>query len=419
MKKTIAIFVLIIIICYLLAIIFFLHRPSRKEKVIIPNWNPVISRIKGECVLAKNGAKKPVKGVPGMKIGNGDTVSTNSESKMLIMMNKRDFLLLGKETRIVVLASLNKDSMPDIKIMAMDGKLHADVEVVTENGGFFNIISPDINIKNRHTAYTVEVNKKKKETKVSVIRGEVEVKHKKTKQKLSVGKGKKIAATKTKMAEKAKKIEKDEIKDVLSWINSNSLEIGGEVINALKSYRQPVVETARKEKVEINENIRKHLEELDETIKESTPQKEIKRKRTALSPVTEAADEWKDTRAKRIANEYDRARTEEQERHQRMQDEENRSPREILKVINSNIGALTLIYQRHLRKGDYFSGKILLEFSILPDGSIAGTKVISASTNDETFENDIIERVSQIKFRPVHEDLGSLKIKYPFEFQGR
>jgi len=59
---------------------------------------------------------------------------------------------------------------------------------------------------------------------------------------------------------------------------------------------------------------------------------------------------------------------------------------------------------------------VLVEMSIQPNGSIKSTKIINSNVGDTEFERMVLAKIKTWKFNAVPDSLGSLNIRYPFEF---
>ena len=62
------------------------------------------------------------------------------------------------------------------------------------------------------------------------------------------------------------------------------------------------------------------------------------------------------------------------------------------------------------------SGKMLVEMGIEPSGAISSVKIINSNMGDQNFEDEVIGKIAEWRFRQVPDTLGTLKIRYPFEF---
>jgi len=62
----------------------------------------------------------------------------------------------------------------------------------------------------------------------------------------------------------------------------------------------------------------------------------------------------------------------------------------VLAVINSHMAAIQYCYQREWRKNPNLKGKIVVRFTIRPDGSVANAQIISSTLNNPAVENCIL-----------------------------
>ena len=73
------------------------------------------------------------------------------------------------------------------------------------------------------------------------------------------------------------------------------------------------------------------------------------------------------------------------------------------------------IYNRELRKDSFLKGKLVLQLTIEPDGSVSNCKVKSSELNSEELEKKIIARVMRFNFGKK-KDAKPLTILYPINF---
>lgn len=93
-----------------------------------------------------------------------------------------------------------------------------------------------------------------------------------------------------------------------------------------------------------------------------------------------------------------------------------RSKNEILKVANSNLNAMQQAFQSQLNRSFCAHGKITVQFVVREDGTIPKCQIIESSYCDSTFENEIVELVSNWKFPVVLSTYDHTEIVYPFIF---
>lgn len=93
-----------------------------------------------------------------------------------------------------------------------------------------------------------------------------------------------------------------------------------------------------------------------------------------------------------------------------------RRPSVIKEVIDGNVNQLRYIYNKKLRRGQKISGRVIVQMDISSNGQIGSAQVISSTVGSPEFEQEITAKIKGWKFRAVPDSLGTLSIKYPFEF---
>ncbi len=93
-----------------------------------------------------------------------------------------------------------------------------------------------------------------------------------------------------------------------------------------------------------------------------------------------------------------------------------RRPSFIRQVIDEHSSELRFIYNRQLRSGSTISGRMVVELTIAPDGTITSARTVQSTIGSPEFERQVVNRVSGWRFRAVPDTLGSLVVNYPFEF---
>jgi TonB family protein len=91
-----------------------------------------------------------------------------------------------------------------------------------------------------------------------------------------------------------------------------------------------------------------------------------------------------------------------------------RSREEIETVFDRNKGAIYALYNRATRANPELQGKLVLEFTITPDGQVAMCKVVSTELNDKELENKIISLVKLFHFEA--KDVESITTTKPIDF---
>lgn len=91
-----------------------------------------------------------------------------------------------------------------------------------------------------------------------------------------------------------------------------------------------------------------------------------------------------------------------------------RSAEEIEQVFDSNKGAIYALYTRALRDQADLQGKVVLEFTIAPEGAVTACRVVSSELNHPELEGRICTRVRGFRF-PAR-DVAAVTTTKPIEF---
>ncbi|HWK49596.1 MAG TPA: AgmX/PglI C-terminal domain-containing protein [Steroidobacter sp.] len=91
-----------------------------------------------------------------------------------------------------------------------------------------------------------------------------------------------------------------------------------------------------------------------------------------------------------------------------------RSEEEIALVFVRNKGAIDSMYQRALRDKSDLQGKVVLELTIAPDGSVQRCEIVSSELNDPELERKLVARVKSFRFEA--KDVGTLTVTKPIDF---
>jgi periplasmic protein TonB len=73
-------------------------------------------------------------------------------------------------------------------------------------------------------------------------------------------------------------------------------------------------------------------------------------------------------------------------------------------VFDRNKGAIYALYERALRVNPMLQGKLVLEFTIAPNGVVTRCRVISSDLHDPSLERAIVARVMLFRFEPEKVD---------------
>ncbi|MGH8181615.1 MAG: TonB family protein [Steroidobacteraceae bacterium] len=91
-----------------------------------------------------------------------------------------------------------------------------------------------------------------------------------------------------------------------------------------------------------------------------------------------------------------------------------RSEEEIAMIFDRNKGAIYALYERALRMNPMLQGKLVLEFTIAPDGAVTRCHIVSSELHDPALEREIVARVMLFRFEP--EKVGPTTATKPIDF---
>ena len=91
-----------------------------------------------------------------------------------------------------------------------------------------------------------------------------------------------------------------------------------------------------------------------------------------------------------------------------------RSIEELQLVFDKNKGAIYAIYNRALRKDPSLEGKVVLQLTIAPSGTVTQCKIISSELNNPRLERKLIARVKLFRFGKKNVD--TMITTYPIVF---
>jgi len=92
----------------------------------------------------------------------------------------------------------------------------------------------------------------------------------------------------------------------------------------------------------------------------------------------------------------------------------SRSLEEVRLVLERAKGSLYAIYNRALREDASLQGKVVVEFTIAPDGSITACRLVSSELKNPDLEQKLLSRIRTLSF--AAEDVAPLVTTYPIDF---
>ncbi len=92
----------------------------------------------------------------------------------------------------------------------------------------------------------------------------------------------------------------------------------------------------------------------------------------------------------------------------------NRSQEEIERVFQKNKGAIFSIYNRELRKDPSLQGKVVVELTIAPNGSVTKCILVSSELDHQKLEKRLISKIKKFKF--ASKNVPPITVNYPIDF---
>lgn len=91
-----------------------------------------------------------------------------------------------------------------------------------------------------------------------------------------------------------------------------------------------------------------------------------------------------------------------------------RTPNEVERIFQKNKGSIFNLYNRALRKNPALAGKVVIELTIAPDGSVSNARILSSELGDEALERKLLLKVK--KFRFSNANFAETTVTYPIDF---
>jgi TonB family protein len=94
----------------------------------------------------------------------------------------------------------------------------------------------------------------------------------------------------------------------------------------------------------------------------------------------------------------------------------DRSQSSIQRVINRQKKRLVRVYENWLKRDPNLGGQLKIKFTILPTGAVSNVIIVSSTTNNSSFDENIVRYVKRWKFSAVT-GAGPVDVVYPFVFE--
>ena len=91
-----------------------------------------------------------------------------------------------------------------------------------------------------------------------------------------------------------------------------------------------------------------------------------------------------------------------------------RSKEEIGRVFEQKKGEIFRLYDRALRKNPALAGKVVIELTISPDGSVKNARILSSELGDEALERKLVLKFKRFKFSSSN--VAEITVTYPIDF---
>lgn len=92
----------------------------------------------------------------------------------------------------------------------------------------------------------------------------------------------------------------------------------------------------------------------------------------------------------------------------------SRSREEIELVFDQNKGSIFALYNRALRRDPTLQGKVVLELTIDPSGTVSECRILSSEIQDPEMERKLIQRVKMFRFQD--KDVATVTTTKPIDF---
>jgi TonB family protein len=96
----------------------------------------------------------------------------------------------------------------------------------------------------------------------------------------------------------------------------------------------------------------------------------------------------------------------------------SRSQASIKRQVDLETNRLKRVYETWLKRDPTLSGQLKIKFTILPSGEVANVSVVSSTTNNSEFDENIVRYVKRWMF-PAVDGGGPVEVIYPFAFEGQ
>ncbi len=94
-----------------------------------------------------------------------------------------------------------------------------------------------------------------------------------------------------------------------------------------------------------------------------------------------------------------------------------RSQAAINRIVSRQQSKLKKVYESMLKRDPNLSGKLVVKFTIMPDGSVTNVMIVQSTTKNVTFDKRIVSYIKRWRF-PAISGGGPVEVIFPFVFTG-
>ncbi len=88
----------------------------------------------------------------------------------------------------------------------------------------------------------------------------------------------------------------------------------------------------------------------------------------------------------------------------------------VVKMIKTRIRAIQICYEKELARNPTLQGKVVVQFTIQPTGSVTNASATTNTTNDPNVASCVVSTISRFRFNDPAPEGGSVTFSYPFVF---
>ena len=94
-----------------------------------------------------------------------------------------------------------------------------------------------------------------------------------------------------------------------------------------------------------------------------------------------------------------------------------RDPEKVSRIVNSHTDAIQYCYLREVKRNPNLRGKVVVRFTIRPDGTVSDVKILSTTLRSDSAERCIISRIKRWDdFDPIDPGLGDATFRQVYTF---